>query len=225
MILTIHQPDFMPWLGFFHRLFHSDKFIILDDAQFEKNGWINRNRIRTKDGWQWLTVPVIHRNLREEINKIKIDNSKHWRKKHLNSIQAEYSKAPFFKDYFPVIETAYSNPTELLFEFNFGLLKAIYSILELRPKTRLASECNIRSNKSRRLVKLCKISKVDTYLSGTGAKDYLDIHLFMKNKINIEFQNFSHPQHKQRWPGFEPHMSVIDMLFNMGAEKTIKCLR
>ncbi len=98
MIVSVHQPQYLPWLGYFDKIERSDIFVFLDNVQFKKNEWQNRNKIKTSEGWQWLSVPVIHKFM-QKISEVKINNTVWWGKKHLNALVTNYSKAPFFKDH------------------------------------------------------------------------------------------------------------------------------
>ena len=106
MIVAIHQPQYLPWLGYFNKMMASDIFCYLDNVQYKKNEWQNRNKILSKDGWQWLTVPVLHR-FGQDIREIVINSTERWRHKHLQALQTNYAKAPFFKKYFPEIQSLY----------------------------------------------------------------------------------------------------------------------
>jgi len=124
MIAGIHQPQYLPWLGYFDKIARSDIFILLDDVQFKKNDWQNRNKIHTPQGWQWLTVPVIH-NFGQTIVETKIKNVSNWRQAHYKALVLNYSRAPFFNDYKDFFETLYEREWEYLADLNIYILEKL----------------------------------------------------------------------------------------------------
>ena len=224
MICTIHQPNYLPYLGFFEKAFQSDIFIIYDTTQFKKNDWQNRNRICTSEGWQWITIPVLHR-FGQKINEVKIDNLKKPLKNNWNKIQTIYGKAPFFKDYGEIFEKIYKNTYDFVSDLNCDMIYEIKSILGLRTRFVKSSEFPpIETKSTQALIDLCKIVEADTYISGSEGKNYLDLDLFEKAGIELKFQNYRHPVYKQfNNSEFQPYMSVIDLIFNCG-ESSLKIL-
>ena len=224
MICTIHQPNYLPYLGFFEKAFQSDVFIIYDTTQFKKNDWQNRNRLCTPEGWQWITIPVLHR-FGQKINEVKIDNLKKPLKNNWNKIQTIYGKAPFFKDYGEIFEKIYKNTYDLISDLNCDMIYEIKSILGLRTRFVKSSELTpIETKSTQALIDLCKIVEADTYISGSEGKNYLDLDLFEKAGIELKFQNYRHPVYKQfNNSEFQPYMSVIDLIFNCG-ESSLKIL-
>jgi len=220
MIITIHQPEYLPWIGFFDRINKSDIFVILDDVGYQKNGFINRNKIKTKDGWQWLTIPVKGRSFNKKINEVLIDNGKDWQKKHISLLKDNYSKASYFKEYYSFLEKTFSKNWENISDLDIYLIKNITDFLEIRTKIEKASILGVESEKTNRLVDICKKFKADTYLSGPGGKNYMDLNLFKKQGIKVVFQEFSHPEYSQQFieKGFLHGMSVMDLLFNTGGK-------
>ena len=223
MICAIHQPQFLPWLGYFAKIAQSQTFVFLDDVQYKKNEWQNRNRVRIADGWQWLTVPVKYK-FGQKINEIFIDNSQDWRAKHWQALITNYQRAPYFKDYRDFFQEVYQQEWEYLAKFNIYLIEEIMRFLGLKKEMKKSSDLRVEGKKTERLVEICKALGADTYLSGSGAKDYLNLKLFEKVNIKVIFQNFLHPIYRQNYPGFEPNMSIIDLLFNEG-KKNLSLLR
>ncbi|MBF0511956.1 MAG: WbqC family protein [Candidatus Omnitrophica bacterium] len=222
MIITIHQPQYLPWLGYFDKIAKADIFILLDNVQFKKNEWQNRNRIRTPEGWQWLTVPVLH-HFGDKINETKINNKEPWRKKHLRALELNYSKAPFFAQYYPRFQEGLNHEWDNLSDLNVYFVGMILDMLKVKTKTVLASEYEATEHKTLRLVDLCKTFKAQTYLSGQGGQDYLDVEQFKINNIDIVIQKYEHPVYNQMWQGpksqgFISHLSIIDLIFNSGPE-------
>ncbi len=222
MIVFVHQPEYMPWLGFFDKLARCDTFVIYDDAQYQHGGFHNRNRIRTMQGWEWLTVPITHGHP-QTIKVVKI-SGRQWKNKQLSIISQNYEKTPYFKEYFPTIKEAINFDHELLIRLNLHLIKTIAEILGIKVNMVRSSEFPyLGKEKNEKLVAMCKHMGADTYLSGSGGKAYVNENLFTEAKINIQWHNYDHPTYKQRFEGFQPNMSIIDLLFNMGpkAKETI----
>ncbi len=173
MIVTIHQPQYLPWLGYFDKISRADIFILLDNVQFKKNEWQNRNRIRTPQGWQWLTVPVLH-DFGTKINEMKINNRDTWRKKHLRALELNYAKAPYFDMYFPHFQQILEMEWDNLSGINICLVGKLMELLGIKTKTVLASQYEASAHKTLRLVDLCRHFGACTYLSGEGGLQYLE---------------------------------------------------
>lgn len=223
MICAIHQPQYLPWLGYFDKLDKADVFVFLDNVQYKKNEWQNRNKIRTARGWQWITVPVRY-NFKQLINQVRIDNSKRWSEIHYHSLLTNYNKAPYFNSYSSFFKNIYSQKWEYLVDINIYFIKYLTQILGITTELIKASQLDVTGQKTVRLVNICKKLGADTYLSGSGAREYLDLSQFEKNNIKVVFQQFHHPVYKQVYPGFELCMSIVDLLFNYG-HKSLAVLR
>ena len=222
-IISIHQPVYLPWLGFLDKIISSDKFVFLDDVQYEKNGFQNRNKIRTHEGNMLLTVPVKTKST-TMLKNVEIDYSFDWIKKHTKSIISNYSKTSFFDNYWPELEKIYNKKHHYLFELNMDIIKFLMNKLNIKTSIIFSSELKISEQGSNKILKICKELNADTYISGIGGKEYLNEEDFIKNKINLKFQNFEHPIYQQIFKPFHPNMAAIDLLFNEGhnAEKIIK---
>ena len=220
MIVTIHQPEYLPWLGFFDRLFKSDAFVVLDDVGYQKNGFINRNKIKTKDGWQWLTVPVKGRSPNKKINEVLIDNEKKWQEGQLSFIKNNYSDSPYFETYYDFLKETFNKNWEGISDLDVYLIEKISGFLGIKTKIEKVSTLDIGGEKNQRLINICKKIRADAYLSGPGGKNYMDLDLFKKEGINVVFQEFSHPEYSQMFKeqGFLKEMSVIDLLFNCSSQ-------
>ncbi len=217
MIVSIHQPEYLPWLGFFNKLTYSDVFVILDDVQFEKGSFQNRNKIRTPNGWNWLTIPILHK-FPEEIKDVKI-NGTDWKETHMKALWMNYKNAPYFNEYFFILKEAYSRDWESLADLNIYLIKRLAEILDIEISIIKSSSMSIeKNNKNEHLIDICKFLGADTYLCGQGGKTYINEELFNKNRIKILFYDYKHPIYHQRFYGFVPYMSVVDLLFNLGKE-------
>ena len=219
MKVCIQQPQYLPYIGFFHKLMHSDVCVILDDVEYSKNDLFNRNKIKTSQEWCWLTVPV-KANMKQLIKDVKINNSSNWKKKHSMAIQSNYQKAAFFNTYWDFFEKYYSKEWDTLTELNMESLKYLAKVLDIPIKFVMSSELNITTSKTQRLIDICKKVGADTYVSGTGAKDYMNDKLFEKENIKLLYQDFNHPVYNQQFGEFEKFMSIIDLLFNHGEESS-----
>ena len=217
MITFVHQPEYLPWLGFFDKLARCDTFVVYDDAQFEHGGYQNRNKIKTAEGWRWLTVPIIH-NHPQLIKDVKISGNQ-WKKKHIRIIAHNYEKSPFFKDYFPLIESALNFNHELLIGLNLQLIKMFAEILGIKATMIRSSEFPYHGEeKNEKLISMCKFMGADSYLSGSGGKAYVNETAFSNANIKLQWHSYNHPSYNQKFEGFQPNMSIVDLLFNVGPE-------
>lgn len=226
MIVSINQPAYMPWLGYFDRVAKSDMHIVLDNVQFEKNSVTNRNKLRTPSGWTWFSVPILKKGRfgELEINKVEVETSKPWRKKHFGTLTANYARAPFYSKYVDFFEDFYSQNWKFL---NPMLEKSTeYFTQELGIDTEhvSSSKFSIESKKSQLILDLCREVGATTYLSGPFGREYLDEQEFKDAGIELEFHDYVHPYYKQNFDGFEPYMSIVDLLFNHG-EESLEILR
>jgi len=215
--VVILQPSYLPWIGYFDQMHKADVFVYYDDVQYDRDGWRNRNRIRTKEGSQWLTVPVrLKGKFGIALNEIEIDEARDWRKKHRQSLHQGYARAPHIDRYRSGIDAILSEPTEKLVELNIRLTEHLNQELGIRTKTVRSSELGIGGGRVERLVSICQHVGASRYLTGEAAKNYLDASLFADAGIEIEFHDYRHPEYPQIHGGFTPYMSVVDLLFNCG---------
>ena len=214
MIVTIHQPDFLPWCGFFHRIKKSDLFIILNDVSYEKQDYQNRVRIKTPKGLLWLNVPVKHEKvlIKEKI----IDNHHYWQKKIIHSIKTNYSKTKNFSEYWPRIEKLILNKEPFLAEYNTTIIKGLMEIYEIKTKTVLSSQLGITTKKNQRIIDLMKKVGGTVYLSGNGGKEYNNEKLFKKNGLLLLYDDYLEIEYEQLYGKFFGGLSSIDLLFNKG---------
>lgn len=220
MILSAHQPAYLPWLGYFEKIQRSDVFIYLDTVQFEKNSFINRNKIKTPQGGQWLTIPVkVMGHTNTTLADTEVDDGQPWRTKHLKSIEMNYRKAPYFAEGNPELERLISTPTNNLAELCWQQLNFWLAEFEIETKVIRSSELEISSKKSDLVLDLCKHFSAENYLSGALGRDYLNEDAFSKAGIAVEYQEFIHPSYLQRWGDFEPYMSIVDYWMNCGPGK------
>ena len=219
MNVSIHQPDFFPYPGFFNKIFLSDVFVILDRTQFEF-GITNRNKIITPEGaWTRISVPVKNGQKFFQINDVKINNDMNWKEKNLDLISKSYSKSKFFDLYNTSINSIFEEKWEYLIELNIKILKTIFEWLDVKTKIIFESELNVKGTSSEKLLNICKEVKATKYVSGPGGKNYLDEKIFQKNHIDIEYQKYTPISYSQlNSKSFIPNLSILDLLFNMGYE-------
>jgi hypothetical protein len=221
MIVGIHQPNYLPYLGFFDKLKKSDIFIIYDDAQFVKGDFQQRNRIRIYHGWKWLTVPVEKKRI--SINQIKIKSAAEtenvtWQEVHFNEIHDNYKRASFYLSFEKDIRQIYEQEYDMLIDINLKLIEFMMKSFRIDTKIIFSSEFGFKSNSTEKLVDLVSAIGGDTYLSGPMGKDYLNLQLFQEKNIQVIFQEFRHPIYKQQYDRFETNMSAIDGLLNAGTK-------
>lgn len=216
MIITAHQPNYIPWLGFFHRMDLVDKFVIADNVQFTKNMFIQRNKIKTSNGEVILSVPV-NVTMDTLIKDVLIDNSQNWRKKHWLSIKYNYNRSPYWEYLSKELEEIYSKNWVRLYDFNIEIINIIRNKLEIDTELIVLSELNQNfGKKTDQLVNLCKYLNADIFFTGSGSKVYIEKEKFDKKNINLVFQNYNHPIYPQRFGEFASHLSILDLLFNCG---------
>lgn len=211
---------YLPYVGFFNKIKNADIFVIGDDAQYSKGYFYNRNRIKTPNGELMLTVPLKNA-FEQKLNDVEIDNSKNWSKKHLQSFYSFYKKANHFDDHIDFFEELYSTKWETLYELNLKTLFYIMEQLDLDVSVYYTSSLMkdyVFTDKTQKIVDICKKLGASAYLSGTSGKDYIEPDIFEENKINLEYQNYIPKEYKQLWGPFIPNLSVIDLLFNLGEE-------
>ena len=212
-IVTVHQPDFLPWLGFFDRWSNSDLYIVLDDVQFIRRGWHHRDRIKTASGSLWLTVPIVKKGKYDQLVKdAKIDNSTDWQRTHLKTIEINYRKAPNFEHCFEKIKSIYDKRHSFLIDLNMDGLRFIAGELGIRKPLVFSSAYGVKATSSERLTELVKAVGGSGYLAGEGSKDYLDESLFQREGIKVIWQDFKEPLYKQLHGEFIPKLSSLDYL-------------
>lgn len=218
MILTAHQPTFMPWLGTFHKILLADTFCFFDIAQYQKREWDNRNKIYTKNDPLWINIPVESSNhYSKTIGNIKIDNKQNWQTKQYKTIYLNYKKHPNFEEHQKFLEDIYLNKTWLkLADFNIFFYKYILKLLNKDIKLVLASDYNFSGVKSDLVLDMCNKLNCSTYIFGGEGKNYADIKSFKDNNINLLFQEYNHPIYKQYYNKgpFISHLSILDLIMN-----------
>jgi hypothetical protein len=217
MKVSILQPAYLPWLGFFDQMAHSDLFVFLDDVQFTKRDWRNRNRLRTQSGWTWMTVPVQQKNrYRQPLRETRIDNTARWRRKHLETLRHNYARAPFFHRYFPYFDALYNKEWIFLIDLCFDTIDYLQEALHIATPVCLSSEMKIRACRQEKILAICAQTGATKFLAGDRAVNYLEPEAFRSHSIALEYQHYQHPVYAQQYPGAVPYLSVVDLLFNHG---------
>lgn len=220
MKCVILQPSYIPWRGYFHQIALADVFIYLDDVQYDKRGWRNRNQIKTADGLQWLTIPVHSRGVQKEhipINQIPIAWDTEWNQEHLKMIFHAYKRAPYFSSFFPFLEKLLSQKFHLLADFTIETSTQIARYLGIK-NTRfvLSSSLSVGGRKTERLINLLQRVGANHYISGPSAKDYVDDAQFAANQITLEYMKYNYPDYPQLYPPFISNVSIVDLIFMTG---------
>ena len=225
MIVSIHQPNYIPWLGYFHKIANSDVFVIFDDVQFPRGkDWIYRNKIKTENGAKWLSVPLKNKNNFLKINEIEINNDIEWQKKHINVLYSNYQKAEFFTTYFETLEKLLNKKWKFLMEMNLEIIYTIMKFLDIKTKIVFSSELNVKDTGTMKIIKIIEKLDGDKYFTswGEGSRRYIEgfEEKFNDYGINIIRQEVKIPEYQQLFGNFLPELSILDMLFNINAEKT-----
>jgi len=218
MRAVILQPAYIPWLGFFNQMLFADLFIYLDDVQFDKRGWRNRNRIKGPNGPVWLTVPILSKgSYKQTLTETRIDNSGTWFEKHLKAIQRNYAKSKFFKSYYVELEAVMHKKWDYIVDLDYALTELIRGWLGITTPIVRASEIKVENpDKTGRLVEACVKTNATEYISGPLCTDYLDSNQFTNADIRVWLHEYHHPEYFQRFPPFEPYLSCLDLVFNEG---------
>ncbi len=217
--IAICQSNYIPWKGYFDMINMVDTFVLYDDVQYTKNDWRNRNLIQTKNGLNWITIPVKQKKLDQLINETEIAQ-KNWNVKHWKTLEAVYGRAPFFNNYKKEFKELYEScNTSLLSEINKKFICKINEILGISTKIISSKSLELTGDKNERLIDACKKLDANVYLSGPAAKSYIDISLFKNEEIDVEWMEYSgYKEYKQSFFPFEHGVSILDVLFNLGPE-------
>lgn len=218
MILAAHQLHYLPWLRYFHKIASCDTFVVLDNIQYNKNGWQNRNKIKTPSGELVLTVPTLQK-FQQPLSEVRIDTQQAWPRKHGGALQSNYQKAPYFTEHEAFFRRVYGNSWERLNDLNYEILFYLLKALGISTRVIRSSELSLKGEATERLIGICKEVGARTYLTGGfAAQVYLDPGLFAREGIELAFQEFECPRYPQLYPeaGFLPELSLVDLLFNCG---------
>lgn len=223
MIVAAHQPNFIPWLGYFDKMRKADLFISVDHVQMERQGYQNRVRIKTGAGDRWITVPVVQESRSERIMDKRIDNSRKgrfkWSRKMFLTLRYAYQSAPYFRHYEPALAEIFEARWDRLFDLNTRLIELCRAALGIRTPMVPSSRLNVGGANSEMVLEMCRRAGADAYLSGRGASTrYLDVPAFERAGIRVIWQDFEHPRYEQHPLSrvFTSNLSALDLIFNCG---------
>jgi hypothetical protein len=223
---VIHQPDFAPYLGYFHRLLRCDVFVVLDHVQFSKGGWHNRDKIKTPAGERWITIPVrLKGKSFSPINQVAINDDTDWRHAHLMLLECCYGTAPGFAEVFPALQSLYASDAGNLLAFNMLILRWLIEAFAIEVEVFFSSSLSPNGRSNEMLVDILEKVDATDYLSGVGAKDYFREEPFKESGIRVSWQDFSHPVYPQPHGEFIPFLSSLDLLFSLGIQRSRDLLR
>lgn len=222
-VVVAHQAEFLPWLGYISKATMGDIYLILDDTQFKKKYFENRNKIRfpNREGWLWLNVPIKDKDRLPNMMDVEITNND-FKAKHLETIKTSYGKSPYFKSVYEELEDLYlCRSDEMLCNFNIRIIKFAFKKFNIKIPVYSVSEINrngkiISGSGTDLVISIAKAVKAKTLVAGHSGKEYLNIDKFRSENINLVFQEFKHPVYSQIHGNFMPYMSFIDLLFNYG---------
>lgn len=219
MILTAHQPSYLPWLGLFHKIALADHFVLFDQVQYVPKDWISRNMVKGPNGIITLTVPVLRSGyLEKKIVDIEVHNELPWAKKHWMTLQQCYRKAPHFARYAGFFEDTYSREWKYLADLDFHMLKGFLEMLGIATPVSRAGEYGFQGAKSDLVLDMCLRLKAQVYIFGALGADYADKEKFQSAGVIPYFQDYKHPVYRQGFGEFVPNMSAVDLLFNAGPD-------
>jgi hypothetical protein len=225
--VVIHQPDFLPYLGFFQRFLKADLYVALDHVQFvngTSRSWTHRDKIKTPRGVRWLTISVRNAPRDTPINAIELANTD-WRERNLGLVFESYRDAPHFDEIYTELERLYAQPCTMLSEFTMASIEMLLRLFDIKIPIVLSSTLQAVGRKNYLLVDILRKVGASRYLSGEGARDYYDATPFDKAGIEVSWQVFKHPVYSQLHGDFIPGLSCIDILFNCGVEQSREILR
>jgi hypothetical protein len=224
MLVAIHQPHYVPWLGYLDRMLRADLFIVLDHVQFERRNYQNRTMVRCEGEGKWLTVPVVQLSQKERILDKRVDNSgdggRNWGPNHFKTLKYAYRKAPFFGQYAPRLQEILEARWDKLVDLDLAMLDFLRDAFEIRTPLKRSSEMKAEGARSELLLNLCReIGPGSTFFGGLGgSRHYLDHAAFANAGIGVQWQDFTHPTYPQCGDApFQPGLASLDVLFNCGA--------
>lgn len=220
MIISAHQPAYIPWCGYLQRIALCEKFIILDDVQFEKNSFVNRNQIKGPNGPFWLTVPVnLKDHIQGTIKNTPIANDENWQVKHWKSLKHNYASAPYFKSHEKFLESVFTKKWDYISELNEHVFKYLLKQFNINTEIYNLSSISVEGNKQDLILSLCKYFKASKFIFGSQGRDYAEIDLFKKQGIEVCFHEYVSPEYVQRKGDFIPNLSAVDVIFNIAPEE------
>ncbi len=217
-IVTMHQPNYLPWIGLFSKVSQADCFVIMDNFQYTKDGVIHRNKIRTNTGTGYLTIPISKEFARAKIKDVLLPSDRTWQNIHWQSLYAHYIRSGFFKDYSGFFEDLYRQQYQYLWQVNMEIIRYLLKCFEINVEILMSSELGVDPDLKHTdmIIAVLQSLGANTYLSGPSGRDYLESEKFARNGLSCKFARFQHPVYTQRYPGFEPNLAAVDLLFNAG---------
>jgi hypothetical protein len=217
MKVGIIQSNYIPWRGYFDFIDDVDLFVVLDDVQYSKGSWRNRNQIKVPNGLSWLTVPVIYQNLAKLIQETQIDHSKKWQVSHLNKFTAHYAEAPFVEVALAILQEGLAHADQTISELNVRLIRHICTYLEITTPLILSQDLQVSGVKTDRILQILQRVGATTYLSGPAARAYLDEGLLRSHGIQLEYKTYQYNPYPQLHGDFVPTVTILDLIANVGA--------
>lgn len=225
LFLAGHQPNYWAYPGLFGKILKADKFIYVTKVQFEKKSWQKRNRLRTKDGWIYIQVPTVTSGkYYQNICDVQIDNKSNWAAKHLKTIELLYGKSPYYGDYKEKIKEIYYTKWDYLADIDIFITNFVLDELKNDTPIYYDKDYEFQGHKTDMLIDMCKQLDCDSYLSNLGSQAYVEIDNFVLNNKNHRYIDYLGCNYVQQFAGFEPGLSILDMLMNCGSEKTREIL-
>lgn len=218
MKIAIMQPTYLPWLGYFAMMDQVDEFVFFDSVQFAGRSWQQRNRIKTGNGEQMLTIPVSKKGKRDQlINEVEIQSEADFAASHIKTISMAYSRAPHFKEYSPAFFDILNKKHDRLADLTMELITHFHSVLGLQCRFSKSSQMDVSGTKADLLADICQKLGADTYLSAVASRDYIEESTaFQDRNISVLYNEYDHPQYSQLFGDFLPYMAIVDLLFNEG---------
>lgn len=226
MKIGILQPAYIPWLGYFEQIAYVDLFVFMDDVQYTRHDWRNRNRVRTSGGESWLTVPVKRHAFGTPINEVQINYSKDWIRKQLKTLELNYRVCRHFNPFFENFKKQLLTRPERLVDLDCGLIHEISRYLQIATPFALASEVKREpapadadaDAKNWRILEICRHYNATVLYDGASAAQFIDVQRFAREGCRVVFQEYAHPSYPQRFGKFLTHMSTLDLIFNLGGD-------
>jgi hypothetical protein len=216
--VAVMQPTYLPWMGYFDLIDQADVFVFLEDVEFSKQSWQQRNRIKTSNGILWLTVPVLTKGKSGQmISDVRINHRSNDLEKHVKAIAQSYGKAPFVKSYIDELTAILSTPRDRLADLNMDLIRWFCAKLGIKTPLVKNSDLHVEGSKVERLINICRAVGAERYLSTPGSKVYIDEdNRFSPSGVDLVYQDYVHPTYRQLHGDFVPYLSVLDLLLNEG---------
>jgi hypothetical protein len=219
-IVAICQPNFLPWLGYFEMGHRAHVYVMLDDAQYPRREWVNRNKIlnSSPSGWMWLTVPLKKAPQTILINEVEVSDEASWASTMLKSLSHVYGRAPFFSLYYDELAGLLARPWQYLVDLNLELVRWFYGTLGIPDNLEMSSGLKVELTRDDKLVEICERLEATIYLANNGSKGYIDPSKFHRRGIGFVFQDYQHPTYTVNWYQFVPYLSALDLLFWHGPD-------